>query len=89
MTKPTGRPKGRPKLNLVKACIRLTPDQAKITNAELRERLELAESVINAIGDPRFSSAAVLDALKNYNSGSINAVVNALPEWEQRAKSLY
>ena len=48
------------------------------------------EAIINAIGNPNFSSAAVFEALKNVEqNGSTNALLNILPDLEKFAKEKY
>lgn len=50
---------------------------------------DLANIVVNAFGNQHFNSSEVLEALKGKESGSITAIVNALPDIERLAKELY
>jgi hypothetical protein len=56
----------------------------------LRDALDLQEAIINALGNPHFNSAEVFDALKEVAlNGSIEALLNILPQLEAAAKKKY
>ena len=51
---------------------------------------ELTESITNALGNPNFDSNQVFEALKEVKqNGSLNALLNILPELEKFAKENY
>ena len=50
----------------------------------------ITEALTNALGNPHFSSDKVFEALKGAEqNGSINALLNILPELEKFAKENY
>ncbi len=64
-------------------------DQMPITDAELRERLDLLDEIVNVLGNPHFDADPVIQKLSNNPSGSDIAVCNMLSAVGDRAKNWY
>lgn len=51
---------------------------------------QLTETITNALGNPNFSADKVFEALKGVeHNGSMNALLNILPELEKFARQNY
>lgn len=75
---------------LVRVLRQVYADQLPASGEKIRDALELLETVTNAIGNPNFNSAEVFDALKDVApNGSINALLNILPQLEAAGKREY
>jgi hypothetical protein len=85
-----GRRKSERPINPTPYGGRLYVDQGSPSAQVLRDALDLQEAIINALGNPHFNSAEVFDALKEVAlNGSIEALLNILPQLEAAAKKKY
>ena len=64
-------------------------DQMPMTDAELRERLDLLDEIVTVLGNPHFYADAVIQKLNINPSGSDIAVCNMLAAVWDRAKNWY
>lgn len=75
---------------LVRVLRQVYADQLPASGEKIRDALDLLETVTNALGNPHFNSAEVFDAMKDVRSnGSLNALLNILPELEAAGKKQY
>jgi hypothetical protein len=64
--------------------------QHPASNAKVRAALEIIDPVVNALGNPHFSSAEVFEALKEVPmNGSLQALLNIIPDLERVGKENY
>ena len=69
---------------------RLYIDQGSPPAQQVRDALDLQDVIANALGSSHFNSAEVFDALKDVPlNGSLNALLNILPQLEAEGNKQY